>query len=334
MKLLKNPELKYTLALLLVLTAALAAVGFGVCTEAGLLVLAAGALFTAVLLTSAYLRYRAISNLSFSIDRILHGQEPLLLSDSSEGELAILTSEVQKMTVRLREQSEVLKSDKIRLTDAIADISHQLRTPLTSVNLTLALLNSGDISEEKRIQLIRDLTRSLSRIDWLVEALLKISKLDAGASEMKSERIYVRQLTDLAMRSFAVPLELRGQEIRINVGDESFIGDLQWTAEALENIIKNCIEHTPSGGYIEINASETAIFTEITIHDSGNGFEESDIPHLFERFYRGKNASESSVGIGLALARAVISLQNGTVKASNHPAGGAVFTVRFYKSVL
>lgn len=334
MKLFKNPELKRTLTVYILLTAVPAAVGFGICTEAGLLMLAAGAAFTAVFLVTSYLRYRAISNLSFSIDRILHGQETLLLTDSSEGELAILTSEVQKMTVRLREQAEGLKSDKIRLTDAIADISHQLRTPLTSANLVMSLLGSEDITDESRRTLLRELTRSLSRIDWLIEALLKMSKLDAGTSEMKRECVSVRALTDRAQRMFAVQLELRGQELRVNVGDEKFIGDLQWTSEALENIVKNCIEHTPSGGYIEIIASETAIFTEISVHDSGNGFAQEDIPHLFERFYRGKDAAMDSVGIGLALARAVITLQNGTVKASNHPSGGALFTIRFYKSVL
>lgn len=279
-------------------------------------------------------RYRAIARLSNSIDRILHGQDEILFTDSREGELAILTSEVTKMTVRLREQTDALAADKVRLTDAIADISHQLRTPLTSMNLTVSLLSEDGLSDERRLRLTRDLSRSLRRIDWLIDALLKISKIDAGTVGFRSERVSVAELIRRAAAPLMIPMELRGQEIRVHADSEEYTGDMQWSVEAIGNILKNCVEHTPEGGSIEISSTENALFTEIVISDSGAGFTPGDIPHLFERFYRGKNADAASVGIGLALARTVITAQNGTVAASNGKNGGAQFTVRFYKNIV
>lgn len=238
------------------------------------------------------------------------------------------------MTVRLREQTDALAADKVRLTDAIADISHQLRTPLTSMNLTVSLLSEDGLSDERRLRLTRDLSRSLRRIDWLIDALLKISKIDAGTVEFRSERVSVAELIRRAAAPLMIPMELRGQELGIHADSEEYTGDMQWSVEAIGNILKNCVEHTPEGGSIEISAAENALFTEIVISDSGAGFEPGDIPHLFERFYRGKNADAASVGIGLALARTVIAAQNGTVAASNGKNGGAQFTVRFYKNIV
>ena len=286
--------------------------------------------FTVIYVIMTAIRYREIARLSCSIDRILHGRDDILFADSREGELSILASEITKMTVRLREQADALAADKLRLTDAIADISHQLRTPLTSMNLTVSLLSEEGLSDERRQRLTRDLSRSLRRIDWLIDALLKISKIDAGTVEFKTERVSVKELLQRAVAPLMIPIELRGQELVIRADNESYTGDMQWSIEAIGNIIKNCVEHTPEGGRIEISASETAL----TVSDSGDGFASEDIPHLFERFYRGKNAEASSVGIGLALARTVITAQNGTVTASNGANGGAVFAIRFYKTVV
>lgn len=290
--------------------------------------------FTVIYVIMTAIRYREIARLSRSIDRILHGRDDILFADSREGELSILASEITKMTVRLREQADALAADKLRLTDAIADISHQLCTPLTSMNLTVSLLSEEGLSDERRQRLTRDLSRSLRRIDWLIDALLKISKIDAGTVEFKTERVSVKELLQRAVAPLMIPIELRGQELVIRADNESYTGDMQWSIEAIGNIIKNCVEHTPEGGRIEISASETALYTAITVSDSGDGFASEDIPHLFERFYRGKNAEASSVGIGLALARTVITAQNGTVTASNGANGGAVFAIRFYKTVV
>ena len=198
------------------------------------------------------------------------------------------------------------------------------------MNLTVSLLSEDGLSDERRLRLTRDLSRSLRRIDWLIDALLKISKIDAGTVEFRSERVSVAELIRRAAAPLMIPMELRGQELGIHADSEEYTGDMQWSVEAIGNILKNCVEHTPEGGSIEISAAENALFTEIVISDSGAG----DIPHLFERFYRGKNADAASVGIGLALARTVIAAQNGTVAASNGKNGGAQFTVRFYKNIV
>ena len=297
-------------------------------------VFALGLFFSLVHLYFASKRYKKISELGDSIDRILHGTENILIAGSEEGELSVLVSEVQKMTVRLKEQTDLLRSDKIRLTDAIADIFHQIRTPLTSMNIVVTLMGDEDLSYEKRVKLTRELKKQLERIQWLIESLLKLSKIDAGTAIFEAKEVSVKDVVQRAAEPFLIPMELRGQELTISARDETFAGDLLWTTEAIGNLLKNAMEHTPAGGQIVVTASETAIFTEIVVEDSGEGFSKDDIPHLFERFYKGKNAGEGSIGIGLALTRAIITAQNGTIKADNGASGGARFTVRFYKNII
>lgn len=334
MSYMKNPELRHLLYLHLFLTAVFSVIGFINSVFCGILLLIFGILFTAIFMIFSYRRYRAIAHLSRDIDRILHGQDKILFSESKEGELSILKSEIHKMTVRLMEQADALGRDKLTLTDAIADISHQLRTPLTSMNLTVSLLASDDIDEKRRIALAHELKKSLRRIDWLIEALLKISKIDAGTVKFKSEKVPVGELINKAAAPFIIPMELKEQQLDINVSDESYTGDLQWSAEAVGNVIKNCMEHTPKGGTVRITAEETPLFTQIVINDSGNGFEKDELPRLFERFYKGRNSDESSVGIGLALSKMIIKAQNGIITAKNGKNGGAEFIIRFYKVII
>ena len=301
---------------------------------AALLVLLCGCAVLGLNILYLIKRYRKLSEVSESIDRILHGQEKLLIAGSDEGELAILGSEVRKMTAALKEKTDQLQSEKIMLSDAIADMFHQMRTPITSMSIQLSLLSAEDLSTQKRLELVRDQKKQLERLHWLTETLLKMSKLDAGTVEFRIDRVSVRELADKACAPFIIPLELKCVDLVINAGDECFNGDLSWTAEAIGNLVKNCMEHTPEGGRIKIDALETALYTQIEVTDSGEGFDPVDIPHLFERFYRGSYSSEGSIGIGLALSRAIITRQNGTITAQNSPDGGAQFTIKFYKSVI
>ena len=301
---------------------------------AAVLVLVCGLILIGVNIYYLKKRYERISELSFAIDRILHGQEELLISGSTEGELAVLSSEVQKMTLMLKEQKDQLISDKVRLTDAIADMFHQMRTPVTSMALQLSLLKSEDLSAERRVELARELEKQLERLHWLTETLLKMSRIDAGTVEFREDEVSVRTLINKASEPFLISLELRGVQLVVKASGERFAGDLTWTVEAIGNLVKNCMEHTPEGGTIRIEALETALYTQITVEDSGEGFSEADIPHIFERFYKGSNASPQSIGIGLALSRSIIARQNGTITVENAPQGGARFTVRFYKSVI
>lgn len=322
-----------TLAIaLFAMTAIFSLLGFLMDVRTGILVLSASLLLTAVALGSTIRRYRRIAALAQRLNRILHGADTLLLEDNTEGELAILESEIYKMTLRLREHSYALQKEKIHLTDSIADISHQLRTPLTTINLLMFRLERREVSTEDRLEMVREINQHLARIDWLISSLLKISKIDAGTAAFKKERILVKDLVAKAVEPFLVPMEIRDQVFDSTAqGDEALVGDLNWSVEAVGNVIKNCMEHTPSGGKITVAASETPLYTEITVRDSGPGFLPEDLPRLFERFYRGKRATGSGVGIGLALARMIILEQNGSIKAENHRHGGAVFTIRYYK---
>lgn len=291
-------------------------------------------ILTAIHLIGTYRRYRKIYDLSADIDKILHGSDAAVSLDRyAEGELGVLQSEVHKMTNRLREQQRQLQDDKIYLADSIADISHQIRTPLTSINLLVQFLSEPDISEERRMKLTHELMGLLSRIEWLITTLLKISKLDAGTVQLKKENVSLDALIRKSVSALLVPIELREQNLDITT-DGDFTGDTAWTAEAIGNIVKNCMEHTPVGGRIVVTASENALFCEIIISDNGSGIDKEDLPRIFERFYKGKNSDDKSFGIGLALARTIITSQNGTIKAENHAEGGARFTVRFYKGTV
>lgn len=274
-----------------------------------------------------------LRELIIQLDRLLHNGTPLPISAYSEGELSNLASQLQKVTLRLQESAEQSQSDKQALAQSLADISHQLRTPLTAMNLTSSMLREPGLSEERRLALSRDLQSLLDRTNWLVESLLKLSKLDAGTVELFREQITVRELIDRSTAPLAIPIELRDLRLTVSCGEEHISCDLVWTAEAIGNLLKNCVEHTPFGGAITVTAGETALYTAITVEDTGPGFDPGDLPHLFERFYKGKNAQEGTYGIGLALARTIIIAQNGTIQALN-TGSGAKFVIKFHKSVL
>ena len=331
----RNPEIRRALILYAGVTAAVTALGLFFGVGGGLFGLGVCLLFSGLYFYSTYLRYKKISRLSREITAVLHGQETLALSSFEEGELSILQSEIAKMTVRLREQAEKLREDKVFLADSIADISHQIKTPLTSINLVASMLSDSKLDYPRRLALMKELEQLLGRIDWLINALLKMSRLDAGMANLQQETVYLQELLKKASEPFLIPMELRNQQLLIqDPGQQQYCGDMAWSVEAVSNILKNCVEHTPEGGEIRIETTENPLFTQIIIADNGPGIDEGDLPHLFERFYRGKNASDTSVGIGLALARMIITGQNGTIKAENSRGGGAKFIGRFYKSTV
>lgn len=333
MKILKNKEVKLDIAIFFLVGIAASVTAFAWDYMFGVLVVLLCVVFIAIFYIIMQLRYKRMAKLSQSINKVLHGNSSITFDEYSEGELSVLKSELYKMTVCLREQEQNLKNDKVYLADSIADISHQIRTPLTSANLLLSLLSDDDIDEQRRKELLRELYSLLSRIEWLITVLLKMSKIDAGTVKFNAESVNLDELLNRSVSPLLVPIELKGQELNIDANG-TFCGDVQWTSEAISNIVKNCMEHTESGGNINIVASETALYSEIVISDTGCGIEKEDLPHIFERFYKGKNSDEKSFGIGLALARTIISSQNGTVKAENGRVKGTVFTIRFYKGTI
>ena len=334
----RNPEVSRSLLLHTIVTAcataAAALFGYRMSSPrlCALPVLTVCLVFTCMHLIITWLRYRKIQSLSLEIDQILHGADTLRFSDYKEGELSILKIEIDKMLLRMREQSDALKQDKSYLAASMADISHQIRTPLTSIHLVLSLLSEPELSRERRLDLVRQLDMLISRIDWLIEALLKISRLDAGTVVFKTQHVPLAQVIHLAYAPLEIPMELREQTFTFTAETrrESILADLSWTVEAISNILKNCMEHTPQGGNIRVTATQNAIYTAIVIEDDGPGFDKADLPHLFERFYKGKGSGEQSIGIGLALARMILARQNATIKAENRKEGGARFVIHFY----
>lgn len=332
--LLRNSEIKLSLSIYIVLSVIVLLAVRSYDKKLFLPAMCICAVFTAIHICCMYFRYKRISKLSADIDRILHGEEDINFENYSEGDIGLLQSEVYKMTVRLREQQSRLTDDKVYLADLLADISHQIRTPLTSINILVSMLSEPDLTYEKREQLVHKLYGLLSRIDWLITALLKMSKLDAGTIKFHSEDISMQELLDKACMPVRVPIELRGQELMIEAEGEISC-DVAWTCEAIGNIVKNCMEHTPDSGTIRVCGKKNPLFSEIVITDSGSGISSEDLPHIFERFYKGRTSEDKGgFGIGLALARMIVTEQNGTLKAENAPNGGAMFTMRFYETTV
>ena len=334
MDIFRNKQFLGEFVLIAVIMAITVGATFFFLIPAALIMLVSGALILLIMYIDARKRFNAMEQLSTELDEILHDNSRFLITECEEGELAILSSSIRKMTLKLKEQASNLTDEKKVLTDARADIFHQMRTPLTSMRLSCSMLSEEDVPYEERIRFVRGIKKQLERMQWLVETLLKMSKIEAGTVTFKRERLDAKELVQKACEPLLIPLELRDIKLQITTNDAGLTGDMDWLAEAVGNIVKNCMEHTHEGGQISINAEENAIYTVLTIEDTGKGFDKNDIAHIFERFYKGKNSGSESVGIGLALCRTIITGLDGTIKAENGKNGGARFEIRFYKNVV
>lgn len=303
--------------------------------EAALLMLGVSLILISCTLIFTKWRYLEIEKLSGYLRQITSGDFTLDVRDNHEGELSILKSDIYKVTRMLSEHGTLLKEDKAKLTNAISDISHQLKTPLTSMMVMVDLLRDPQLAENKRVEFTRNIQVQLERMEWLVSSLLKLSKIDAGTIAFKKEPVMVKELVKRAVEPLLVPMDIKLQNLNID-GDENaaFTGDFNWSAEALINILKNCVEHTDEGGEISISYYENALFTEISIRDNGKGIPKDDLPYIFKRFYKGKNANDDSVGIGLAMASSMIKSQKGDIEVTSEIGVGTLFQIKFYKQVI
>ena len=277
------------------------------------------------------LRQRRLRRLSDDIGQVMRGAEQISFREYEEGELSILNTEIRKMTVMLREQNAQLRNERQFLKESLEDMSHQLRTPLTSMMLIVERMRRLPKDGTERMKALHELTMLLTRMQWLIETLLTLSRVEAGAVTFRKEPVSCRQLIQAALDPISVALELKGIEVQLHLTEEpAFTGDMQFCTEALGNLLKNCMEHTPEGGCIRISAEQTALYTGITVTDSGEGISQTDLPHLFERFYRGSEFSKTGYGIGLAFAKRVITEQGGSLQARNAEPHGAEFEIRFF----
>lgn len=310
-----------------------------------------GLIVTVIFMILTDRRYRALANMAANLDRVLAGERDIRLRDMSEGELAILSSEIDKVIARLNLTVDELQAEKLALSDALADISHQLKTPLTSIAISTELIRDrlsarGD-SEDlvERLRLIQTLQ---ARVEDLVAALLKLARIDAGVIKLVCGDVDARELVRKSFEPLAIAFDIADVRFSADVQDgASYEGDLTWSVEALENILKNCMEHTPAGGCVSVRVTEDVLACRIRIEDTGPGIAESDLPHIFERFYRGSrdaNATPSEVnpagvGIGLALSKSLVTAQGGTLTAENlrdenGNITGAAFNLVFFKTVV
>lgn len=284
------------------------------------------------LLLRMYQKDKKIKNISVQINEILFQQKDLYQQIYQEGSLSLLENEITKLVNKLYENNELLKKDKILFKEYLENISHQLKTPLTSLYLIHERLKESE-GKEKKV-LLKQQEQLFYKIEWLVAALLKMAQMDAQTVIFQKETISQEDFIKRFIKPFDIQLELKDIHLDISMDSHDIHNiDILWTLEALSNIFKNCIEHIQEEGTIHIHISDNLLYTEFIIEDNGRGIDKEDLPHLFERFYKGKNARDQSIGIGLALSQMIVENQNGTISVENvYP--GTKFMIRFYKEVI
>ena len=328
-----DKEIRIVLIVSSVLTAVLSVICAFFSKICAVLCLALGIILIIVFTFVTKRRYKNLNDLNDYLSLVCKGIYDMNIDDNTEGELSILKNNLYKVITLLQSQNEYLKNDKLYLADSIADISHQLKTPLTSMMVMCELLENEE-NPDKRQEFVAVINNQLSKMKWLITNILKISKLDADATEFKREEVSISKVLDDSLKPFVLTAELKNVTIQNGANDFVFNGDESWTVEAVSNIVKNCLEHTNDGGKIIIASDSTNLYNKLTISDNGCGIAEEDLPHIFERFYYGKNSSKDSVGIGLALAKTVFEKENASVSFESEQGIGSVFEIRFYKSVV
>ena len=276
---------------------------------------------------------KKIAEINEYIKQINNKNYILKIEENDNGELSKLRNELYKTTVLLKETAEISEKEKENLSTAIADISHQLKTPLTSIRIMLDnIQDDPDMEKEVREDFLADISKQIDWISSLVVSLLKIAKFDAGTIKMENNEINAKNLIDNIVSNLAILIELKNIEIITNVDEKAtFIADYKWQQEALTNILKNSIEHSKQNSRIYITVENTSLFLKIIIKDEGSGIDKEDLKHIFQRFYKTKNSSENSIGIGLPLAKAIIEQSNGYIKVETKYGEGTSFEVKYIK---
>ena len=330
----KNKELRNMIIISIAVTvmAAILAMIF-LSVGAGLAVFITGALLSVLFIIYTVNRYKKIEKLNDYLVRVLAENDTDEILDQEEGELSILKTNIYKTTSTLKYQKELLADDKKNLAAALADISHQLKTPLTSMMVMNDLL-VDEQDEDKRTEFLQTQSSQLDRMNWLIQTLLKLSKLDAGTIVLKREDVLATELVEEAIKPFEIQFDLRNISFESDVSKVNIRCDKNWTVEAIQNIIKNCIEHMDDGGQLFIAVTDTNIFTQLTIKDTGCGIAAEDVPHIFERFYKGKNAGKDSVGIGLALSKSILAEEQAEINVESTEGVGTRFIIKFYKTLI
>lgn len=272
---------------------------------------------------------KKIDKLSNYASQVLLGDYRLMISDNDESSLSILENKIYDMMVMLKEKSENLLDDKEKLERLLADISHQIKTPLTALNLLNDLLYQ-DLPESKKKEFLDNMQNELKKIEWLVKNLLYLAKLDAKMIDFKIDYIDIKKLINKSINEFSVLAEINNVNISVNCEEKIFVKcDEKWTIEAINNLIKNSIEHLAKN--IKINVNTNYLYTQIEVIDDGEGIKKEDIKNIFKRFYKAKNSKSSSLGLGLAFVKGIVENQNGSIKVKSKENEYTKFIIKLYK---
>lgn len=294
--------------------------------------IAFGLAFAVLFLGYLKIQKKQTMDIAKRIERINLGDYSLQIDQNSEDELSLLDNQIYRTAVKFREQAENSRKDKENLQKSLSDISHQLKTPLTSIIVMVEnILDDDDMPLEIRREFLNDIKHNTSTVSFLVQSLLKLSKLDAEAVKFRYEQVDVKSIIDECIKNTAVMAEILGVRLETDCNDIILNCDRKWLCEAVTNIIKNCIEHSQNGN-IKITADQNKLYTKISIKDNGSGIAKEDLPHIFERFYKGKNSSDDSVGIGLSLAKTIIEKQGGYISVSSELNKGSEFVIKFFNN--
>lgn len=273
---------------------------------------------------------KRLNDISNYINNILNNDYSLDIREYDEDSISALKNYIYKITIKLRNMSEYSQKEKEYLEVALSDISHQLKTPLTSIMVMNELLENRNLEESKRKECEQKSKQQLEKIQWLITSLLKISQIDSGTIKLKKEKVNAKELINKTLEPLIIQIEAKGITLVQDIEELEIICDENWTVEALINIIKNAYEHTEKEGTIKITVQGNPIYNEIKIEDNGSGIREEDINHIFERFYKGKSNKES-IGIGLNMSKTIIEKQNGTIEVQSTEGAGTIFTIKIFK---
>lgn len=276
---------------------------------------------------------KKIKEITKMISKINNRQFDIDINDFNEGELSILKNEISKTTTMLRQVADNSVKDKLNLKDSLGDISHQLKTPLTSITIMIDnILDNPDMDEKIRKKFLINIKREILNINFLVMSLLKLSKFDANVVKFNKESVYLKDIIIESIKNVSMIKELKNITIKVS-GDDNIklLCDFKWQVESITNILKNSIEHTSEYGTVEVNYSENKLYTRILIKDNGKGIDSDDLPHIFDRFYKGKNGSDDSFGIGLSLSKTIIEKEGGSITVKSTPNIGTIFTIKYLK---
>ena len=279
-----------------------------------------------------YKRKNDIKDIIKYIEQINRRNYELEIDTISEDELSILKNEIYKTAVMLKEAALNSNKDKLNLKKSLEDISHQLKTPLTSILVLLDnLIDEPDMDSSIRNDFIIDIKRNVININFLVQALLKLSKFDANTVHFIKKENDLEMIVKEAIKNVSTLCDLRNINVKLNTLENAkVVCDAKWQIEAITNIIKNAIEHSKDNSSIIINIDNNRVYSKIEVIDFGEGISKRDIKHIFERFYKGENATSNSIGIGLALAKTIIEEDKGSIAVESNESN-TKFTIKYFK---